>query len=165
MLPYHTPLSLQQQSALGVDTPAPVARLDRVHHDDLDALMHVNNTRYLVWFERLRIHFMEHYGIGTLGCPEDPRVVIRSGEMHWVAEMLRAEDYVTTARCVAMRRTSLSLEQTIYAAGSLRARFTCVMVLLQPDGSARLPIPARVRAHLAADGALEDKATVTSNSE
>lgn len=153
MLPYHVPLSPEQQRALGLEAPAPVARLDRVHHDDLDALMHVNNTRYLIWFERLRIHFMEHYGIGTIGAAEDPRVVIRSGEMHWVAEMLRGEDYLTTAHCVALRRTSLSLAQEIWAEGRLRARFTCVMVLLTPDGAEKMLIPNEVRARLIADGA------------
>lgn len=153
MKPYHQNLSDAQQRALGLPVASPVARLDQVHHDDLDALMHVNNTRFMVWFERLRIHFMEHYGIGTIGAPEDPRIVIRSGYIHWIEEMLRGEDYVTTARCVAVRRSSLSLLQEIWADGRVRARFDCVMVLLAPDGSSKMPIPDTVRTRLIADGA------------
>lgn len=29
---------------------------------DMDAFQHVNNISYLVWFERIRIAFMEHFG-------------------------------------------------------------------------------------------------------
>ncbi len=156
---FHTFLDEASQRSLGVAEPAPVALADRVHHDELDALNHVNNVSYMVWFERLRIHFMEHYDIGALGAPEDPRIVIRSGHIHWIEEMVRGQDYVVTCRCKAMRRTSMSLEQAIWSEGRLRARFDCVMVLLTPDGSERWPIPGEIRARLIADGAAEEGAS------
>ena len=149
-------LSQIEQRDLGVGEPAPIAYRDQVHHDELDALMHVNNVRYMVWFERARIRFMEHYGIGMLGASDDPRTVIRSGEIHWIEEMLRDAPYVVTARCVAMRHTSFSLEQTIWSGARLRARFTCVMVVLDARENKKVPLSDAVRARLAADGARQN---------
>ncbi|MEL7098621.1 MAG: thioesterase family protein [Pseudomonadota bacterium] len=152
-LPYHTRLTAAQQQAAGLTHPAPLAIADIVHHDDLDSLDHVNNTRYFTWFERLRIRHMTHYGIGTLNDPSSPRIVIRSGEVRFVAELRGGETYITTCHCTALRTTSMTLSQEIWAAGTLRATFSCVMVLLTQDGSARQPIPEAIRAKLIADGA------------
>ncbi|MEO0936683.1 MAG: thioesterase family protein [Pseudomonadota bacterium] len=152
-LPFHTLLSAAQQRAAGLPTPAPLAIADIVHHDDLDSLDHVNNTRYFAWFERLRIRHMTHYGIGLLNDPASPRIVIRSGEVRFVAELRGGESYITTCHCTALRRTSMTLSQEIWARGTLRATFSCVMVLLTQDGSARRKIPDDIRARLIADGA------------
>lgn len=155
-LPYHTNLSATQQADAGITHPAPLAFADRVHHDELDALMHVNNVRYFVWFERLRIRFMETHNIGTIGDRDSPRIVIRGGEARYVKEMLRDEDYIVTTRCSEFRNTSLTLVQEIWAHGTLRATFTCVMVLLKPDGDGRQPISDRIKSQLKlADGAVQ----------
>jgi len=152
-LPFHTPLSPAEQRRAGLPAPVALAVADQVHHDDLDALMHVNNVRYMVWFERLRIAFMEYYGIGTIGDPTSPRIVIRSGDIRYHAEMLRGETYVTTCQCSAFRNTSLTLRQEIWSSATLRASFTCIMVLLTYDGSARAPIPSKIKDRLIKDGA------------
>jgi len=135
MLPYHQLLSADAQRAAGLPHPAPLAVADLVHHDDLDSLNHVNNTRYFVWFERLRIRHMTHYGIGVLNDPGSPRIVIRSGEVRFHAELRGGETYITTCTCTALRTTSMTLSQEIWAGGTLRATFTCVMVLLSQDGA------------------------------
>ena len=153
---YHVNLNPAAQRAFGLTQVAPLAIADRVHHDECDALGHVNNTSYMIWFERVRIRFMEHYAIGKLGNPDDPKVVIRSGEIHWMAEMFRDENYIVTCRCSGIRRTSMSLQQSIWSAGRQRARFDCVMVLLNPDGSGRMPVPDEVRTALEKDGAVSE---------
>lgn len=157
---FHTPLTAAEQTALGLPDPAPVALADRVHHDELDALNHVNNTVYFKWFERLRIHFAAHYDLALLDRPDAPRTVIRSAEIRYVEEMHLADTYVVTARCTAMRRTSYTLAQQVWAAGRLRADFSCVMVLLAPHSPGRVPIPDPVRARLIADGASLETAPV-----
>lgn len=155
---YHTPLDPTAQRNFGIDQPAPVAIADRVHHDELDALNHVNNTVYFKWFERLRVRFAEVYGIGLIGDDNSPRTVIRSGEIRYLEEMLMGEDYVVTTRCSALRRTSYSLRQEIWAAGRQRASFDCVMVLLAQDSSERVPIPDDIRTRLLSDGARDELA-------
>lgn len=154
-IPYHTQLDADQQTALGIIPAAPLAVADRVHHDDLDTLNHVNNTRYFVWFERLRIRHMRMYGIGKLNDPDSPRIVIRSGEVRFIEEIRAGTDYVITTTCSALRTTSMTLDQAIWAEGRKRATFSCVMVLLTQDGSERMPIPQDIREKLIADGAVE----------
>ncbi|MEO9515782.1 MAG: acyl-CoA thioesterase [Paracoccaceae bacterium] len=153
---FHTSLSKDDQISFGVLDPQPVARADRVHHDECDALNHVNNTSYMVWFERLRIQFVEFYGIGTLTDPNSPRIVIRSGHIHWIAETFRDENYVITTGCTSFRRTSMTLEQAIWVDGQKRASFTCVMVLLEPDGSGKMQVPDHVKFRLIEDGAHQE---------
>lgn len=154
-LPYHTPLSPAQQAAAGLATAQPLAMADQVRFSELDVLNHVNNARYMEWFERLRIRYTQDWGLSQYDHAEDPRIVIRSGTIHYRQEMRMDEDYITTCGCVAFRNTSFSLAQQLWAGGTLRATFDCVLVLLRPDGSGRYPIPAPVRAKFEAT----DKAT------
>lgn len=149
-------LSHDAQRTLGVDEPAQIAVADRVHHDELDTLFHVNNARYMVWFERMRIRFMEHFGIGALDDPSAPRVVIRSGHIHWIEEMKNGQAYVVTCQCVALRTSSMTLNQCVWSGGRKRTQFDCVMVLLTPDGKGRMPIPPAIRTRLLAEGARDE---------
>ncbi len=153
-IPFHSPLNPADQRKAGLPQPAALAIADQVHHDDLDALMHVNNVRYMVWFERLRVAFMERYGIGIIGDPASPRIVIRSADIRYHAEMQRGEVYVTTCHCTAFRNTSLTLQQEIWSNGTLRTSFRCIMVLLEQDGSTRAPIPQSIKTALIKDGAI-----------
>lgn len=143
---YHTPLSAQAQTALGIDPVQPLAMGDRVRFSELDVLNHVNNAVYMEWFERLRVKYLQDWGVSGYDSDTDPRIVIRSGTIHYRQEMRMDEDYVTTCGCTAFRTTSFSLHQQIWADGTLRATFDCVLVLLTPDGAARLAIPDAVRA-------------------
>ncbi|QUJ77986.1 acyl-CoA thioesterase [Sulfitobacter albidus] len=119
---------------------------DRVRFSELDVLNHVNNGRYMEWFERLRVRYSQDWGISTYGGEAGaPRIVIRSGEIRYVQEMRMDEDYVCTCACTAFRTTSYTLLQQVWAGGTLRATFDCVLVLLTQDGSARMPIPDAVR--------------------
>lgn len=129
---YHTPLSAQAQSALGMDPAQPLAMGDRVRFSELDVLNHVNNAVYMEWFERLRVKYLQDWGVSGYDSDTDPRIVIRSGTIHYRQEMRMDEDYVTTCGCTAFRTTSFSLHQQIWAGGTLRATFDCVLVLLTP---------------------------------
>ncbi len=142
---YHTPLSADQQRTLGIDPPQPLAMADQVRFSELDALNHVNNAVYMEWFERLRIRYVQDWGLSGFDNATDPRIVIRSGTIHYKQEMRMDENYVTTCGCVAYRNTSFTLRQQLWSGGTLRATFDCVIVLLTPDGSARFSIPAAVR--------------------
>ncbi|MEM9576860.1 MAG: thioesterase family protein [Pseudomonadota bacterium] len=154
-LPYHTPLSADQQSSLGIDPPAPFAMADKVRFSELDVLNHVNNAVYFEWFERVRVLYTQHFGLSrSFETADGPRIVIRSGAIHYRQEMLLHEDYVVTCGCTAYRKTSFTMHQEIWAGGTQRASFDCVVVLLHPDGSGRCPIPEEVRARFdTVDGA------------
>lgn len=157
-LPYHTPLPQDVQRSLGIDPPAPLAMADRVRFGELDVLNHVNNAVYFQWFESLRVRYTQLHGLSRhLGSGTGPRIVLRSGNIRYLQEMLLNEDYVVTCACTAFRRTSFSMHQQIWSGGTLRATFDCVLVLLQQDGSGRYPIPDAVKSHFAeVDGAVDE---------
>lgn len=157
-LPYHTPLTAAQQAKAGISPAKPLALADKVRSSELDPLNHVNNARYFEWFERLRVAHAEQIGLAVFrGDADGPRIVIRSGTIHYRREMLMGEDYVVTCACTALRRTSFSLAQEIWSGGTLRASFDCVMVLRTPDGRAGYPIPEHIRTYLAeVEGAVAD---------
>jgi acyl-CoA thioester hydrolase len=147
-VPYLTPLSHDQQRSFGVPDPWPLAIADRVRFAELDPLNHVNNVAYLIWFESARVTYFKHVGISTYeDDAAEPRIVIRRGEIDWLQEMHADEDYVILSRAVEYRNTSFTLQQEIWAGGTKRAAFTCVIVLLHPDGSGRMPIPAHILEH------------------
>ncbi|MEE4188546.1 MAG: acyl-CoA thioesterase [Roseobacter sp.] len=156
ILKYHTPLSESEQTALGIDPPAPLAMADQVRFSELDVLNHVNNAVYMQWFERLRVKYTQIFGIKRYqGSGQGPRIVIRSATIHYRQEMTLHEDYVVTCRCTAFRTTSFSMHQQLWSGGTLRATLDCVLVLLAPDGSGRYPIPEGLRAHfIENDGAV-----------
>jgi len=155
---YHTPLDAKTQAAFGITPPAPLAMADQVRFSELDVLNHVNNAVYMAWFERVRVRYTQLWGISRyMGTGEDPRIVIRSGTIHYREELRMDETYVVTCRCIGFRRTSFTLAQQIWAAGRMRATLDCVLVLLSPDGQGRFAIPDAVKARFVAeDGASPD---------
>ncbi len=156
--PFHTPLSAEQQSAFGLVQPQPLAMADQVRFSELDVLNHVNNAVYMEWFERLRIRYTQDWGISRYdGAPDNPRIVIRSGTIHYRQEMRMDEPYVVTCRCVAFRSSSYTLAQELWAGGTLRATFECVLVNLTHDGQGKQKLPAAVTARFVEiDGARDD---------
>ena len=154
-LPFLTPLNAEQQRAAGLTQVWPYAIADRVRFGEIDMLGHVNHAAYLAWFEKARTSYLEHAGLTRYRLESDPRIVVRSGDIHWKKEMRRDETYIVTARASAYRTSSFTIEAEIWS-GDLRASFTCICVTLTPDGAAKLPLPAHfidaIKAHGAQSG-------------
>lgn len=145
--------------AFGMDKAQPLAIADQVRFAELDRLNHVNNKAYMTWFETLRVAYFDLFSAPHYGPEADqPRSVVRSGQIHFLREMLMGEDYVATAGVSAYRNTSCTIHQEIWAGGQLRATFDCVFVSLHPDGSGRrYPLPDSLKAHYRdVDGALDE---------
>lgn len=155
-LPYLTSLDSAQQKSAGIETAQPMAMADRVRFSELDALNHVNNAVYMEWFERVRTHYLAERRLLIKGSPDNPRIVIRSGNIHYRQEMRQDEDYITTCKCIAYRTTSFTLRQQLWSAGELRASLDAVLVVLSPDGSRRLALSDVTKKQFQdLDGALE----------
>lgn len=154
-IPFHTPLTPEQQRAFGLSEPQTLAIADRVRFAELDVLRHVNNKAYMTWFETLRVEYFRLFGAPyyAIDAPQ-PRIVIGQGTVRYIKEMLMGEDYVATCRVKAFRNTSCTMEQQLWA-GDLRATFSCVVVMLYPDGADRYPIPDALKQQfITVDGAL-----------
>lgn len=152
-LRYHAPLSPGEQLAHGLAAPQPLAMADRVRYAEIDRLDHVNNKAYMSWFETLRVEYFDRFCAPFWGDRARPRTVLRNAEIRFFREMLMGESYIATARVVAFRRASYTIEQQLWS-GDMRARFDGVMVMLRPDGGGRDPLPAALcRRFVAVDGA------------
>ncbi len=73
---YLTPLPVLELRAAGVPAPWTFGLRDKVRFYELDALNHVNNTPYLLWFETLRVRWFSDYGLSDYG-PDDPTFVLK----------------------------------------------------------------------------------------
>lgn len=151
-LPFLTPLDPETQRSAGIDPPQTLAVADRVRYGELDPLNHVNNKAYFGWFETMRVEYWTH--MCAPFCPTYPRLVLRNADIRFLQEMLAGEDYIATASVSAYRRTSFTIHQQIWSAGSLRATLSGVMVTLSPDGKERAALPdALCEAFRSRDGA------------
>lgn len=143
-LRFHTPLTPDEQRAAGLDSIKTLALADKVRYAELDPLNHVNNKAYMGWFETLRVEHFYQFCRPLFGDLPQPRLVLRSAEIRFVKEMKIGETYVATAQVTALRTASYTIEQQIWS-GDLRATLTGVMVMLQPDGTGRYPVPGPLR--------------------
>jgi len=154
-LRYHTPLTPEEQTAFGLDAPQPLAYADRVRFAELDVQNHVNNKSYMTWFETLRVDYFDRLCAPFFN-GERPRIMLHSVQLRFIREMLRDEDYVTTACVTAFRNSSFTLDQQLWS-GDMRAQMSAVVVLDKADGSGRLMLPEALKAEfLRRDGAVAE---------
>lgn len=139
-LRFHTPLTAEEQLAHGLETPQTLALADKVRYAELDPLNHVNNKAYTAWFETLRVEHFHLFCKPLYGDLPQPRAVLRSAEIRFIKEMRIGNAYIATANVTAFRTASYTIEQQIWSNG-LCATMTGVMVMLNPGGAGRYPLP------------------------
>jgi len=153
-LPYLTPLSPDQLRAAGVPAPWAFGMADRVRFGELDVLGHVNNAAYFRWFENLRIHYLEAYGVADYSGPP-PRLVLKSTGIDFIAEVKLNDPYVLVGRTVEMRSSSFTMHYGLFVRGQLTTTGHAVIVSLNDDNSKR-PISDAVKQRFAdRDGAVQ----------
>ncbi len=155
-LPMLVPLTVEQLRREGVPEPFGFGRADRVRFGELDVLDHVNNARYLGWFETFRIAYLAAYGISRPGGPR-PVLVLRSVAIEFRAPLHLDEAYIVAGRTRAYRTTSWSMEFGVWSAGRLRTTSEAVVVLMEGDATTRRPLPAHyIDAFTERDGAIHE---------
>jgi acyl-CoA thioester hydrolase len=154
-LPILTPLPVETLRAQGVPAPIAFGHADRVRFAELDPLDHVNNARFLAWFETLRIAYLRAYGLADYADRAGrPRLVLRRVTVDYRAPLHLDETYVAAGRTRAWRRTSFTMEYGVWAGGTLRATSEAVICLLEDDLVTGRPLPdAWTRAFADRDGA------------
>ncbi|MCK0166981.1 acyl-CoA thioesterase [Jannaschia sp. S6380] len=152
-LPFLTPLDVPTLRAQGVPAPFVFGQADRVRFHELDVLDHVNNARYLSWFETFRIAYLRAYGISDYA-GERPVLVLKSVSVDYNAPLHLDDAYIVAGRTRAFRNTSWTMEYGVFAGGRLCASSEAVIVLMESDFVTRKRLPARyTRAFIDRDGA------------
>ena len=154
-LPFLTPLTSDELRAAGVPAPFAFGQADRVRFNELDVLDHVNNARYLSWFETFRIAYLRDYGIGgSARAGERPVLVLKQVAVDFRAPLHLDDAYVVAGRTRAYRNTSFTMEYGVWKDGTLCAQSTAVIVLMENDFVTRRALPeAYVEAFRTRDGA------------
>ena len=87
-------------------------------------------------YETLRVHYLEHLGLYDLAGP-DPKFVIKTVSVDYNAEVMRGATYINTARTVAMRTSSFTMEYATFVDGAVTTTGSAVVVLLDQNNTKR----------------------------
>ena len=113
---------------------------------DLDALGHVNNTRYFGWLEETRLAYLRMIGLDlSMSAPQKP--VLASTALDFLRPIFWPDTVRVEGKTTRLGRTSLTMDyritstsqQTVVATGS------AVVVLLAPNTNRPAPIPDGIR--------------------
>lgn len=142
-LPFLTALGTDQLRAHDIPSPWAYGMADRVRFGEIDVLGHVNNAAYLRWFENLRIHYFEDYGVADYtGAP--PKIVLRNIGLDFKAEVKLNDPYILTGRTVEMRSSSFTMHYGVFVRGTLTTSGHAVVVSLNQDNTKR-PLTDKLR--------------------
>ena len=138
-LPFVTPLTADQIAKAGVPGRWTAGYRDQVRFSEIDRLNHVNNIAYLRWFEVLRVRCFVDWGL-TRYREDDPQIVLRAQTASYLAPMHMGDAYIVACRTTAYRTTSFTMDYVCHA-GEVKVTGSSVLVLLEPDGRTKRPLP------------------------
>ncbi len=124
---------------------------------DMDALRHVNNTRYFAWFESARIAYFDRLGAipgaGKVAGLGEVGPILASTSCDFLRPVTDPGSILAGARVIEIGRSSLRMEYAIAhtdAPEELCARGTGVVVLVRYATLEKVRIPDEARAAIAA---------------
>lgn len=120
-----------------------------VQWGDMDALGHVNNTRFFTWFESARIALFEKIGVVSAG-PSSIGPILATTTCNYVAPLHYPATVTVSARCTKVGETSLTMEYEIARGDRVHARGSSVAVLVDYASSSKVRVPDAVRAAIEA---------------
>ena len=151
-IPFLTPLDAATLRANGVPERFSFGQADRVRFSDLDALDHVNNARYLSWFETFRIAYLRAYGIADYA-GDRPVLVLRSAAIEYRAPLYLDNSYIVAGRTRAYRNTSWTMEYAVVSGGRPCATSEAVICLMETDFTTKRRLPESYVEAFRRDGA------------
>ena len=119
-----------------------------VQWGDLDALGHVNNTRYFTWFESARIALFERVGLAKTGTALAVGPSLATTTCDFVQPLYYPDTVVVGVRVSHIGNTSLTTEYRVERAaepGVLVARGSGVIVTVDYRAGTKVRVPDAVR--------------------
>jgi acyl-CoA thioester hydrolase len=145
--PLLVPLRGPELRRLGIPEPWTFGQADRVRFFELDVLDHVNNARYLSWFESLRVAYLREYGVSDYSERDRPALVLKRVGVSFHAPLHLEDVYVVTGRTRSFRRTSWVMDYAVWSEGGrLCAEGDALIVHMERDAVTRAPLTDGMRA-------------------
>ena len=116
-----------------------------VQWGEMDALGHVNNTRFFAWMEAARIEYVARAGVRADAEGVGP--ILASITCDFLRPVVYPAEVEVGVRAIAIGTTSVTMEYalTLVADGSLVARGRSVIVLVRYATGTKTAVPANVR--------------------
>jgi acyl-CoA thioester hydrolase len=125
-----------------IEVPLPV------QWGDMDALGHVNNAKYFVWFETARITLFEKIGLDNTGSFLKMGPILAKIECTFRLPLHYPDNVVATCRVASLGNTSFVLTHAVLKGDQVVAQGDGVIVLIAYDTGAKVPIPPEMRTAL-----------------
>lgn len=130
----------------------PVSVTIPVQWGDMDALGHVNNARYLRWFESARIAMFHRLGVRTSG-PPGVGPILATTTCDFLEPVVYPATVEVSVRMSKVGETSITMEYEVRDADAkdrLYARGSSVVVMVEYPAMRKVRVPDDVRAAIAA---------------
>lgn len=128
----------------------PVVVTIPVQWGDMDALGHVNNTRYLSWFESARITLFQRVGVAsTMGSGLGVGPILATTTCDFIVPVVYPATVHVGTRVSKVGETSVTMEYEVRDAAApdkLYARGSSVIVMFDYRSSQKVRVPDDVRA-------------------
>ena len=123
-----------------------------VRYGDLDPQGHVNNAKYLTYFEQARINYIVHLGLWKSTSFADIGVILAEARLTFRLPVLFAQQTKVGVRVTRLGNKSLDMEYCLEdcASGQELANGSSVMVTYDYRSNQTIPIPAAWRAAISA---------------
>lgn len=126
----------------------PVSVTIPVQWGDMDAFGHVNNTRYLAWFESARIALFQRLGVATGSTGQGVGPILATTTCDYVVPVVWPATVVVATRVTKVGETSVAQEYEIRDAAApekLYAKGTSVIVMFDYGAAKKVRVPDDVR--------------------
>lgn len=123
-----------------------------LHWGEMDALGHANNARFFTWFESARIAYFTRVGL-LADQPRPLGPILATASCDFLRPLVYPADLVVGARVTRVGNTSFQMAYAVARAEAEDAPCatgTAVVVLVDYTTMLKVPVPAEVRAAIAA---------------
>jgi acyl-CoA thioester hydrolase len=135
----------------------PVAEFNYYHpievrYGDLDPQGHVNNARYLTYFEQARINYIAHLGLWTSDSFVDIGIILADAHLNFRKAVVFGQAVRVGVRVAHLGTKSLRMEYSLQdeADGTELVNGSTVLVTYDYRTSSTIPIPENWRATITA---------------
>ena len=137
-----------------------------VRYGDLDPQGHVNNARFLTYFEQARIHYVIHLGLWDGRSYFDVGFILAEIQVTFLEPVLFGQEIRIGVRVDRMGNKSLSMEYSMedIRSGKKLARGSSALVTFNYHDGCTIPIPDHWRETIAHFEGLNSKKQLEENS-